>query len=1152
MGFFKRISSIFASESKKDENKKIRWSAQYENEKIILTADRDLSESEQISDLINMYNIERAGKSLLFRHEEIYDLYYDENQIEIESYKWFGLPDLFKGFLKIENKNNFLQDEEVIYRFEFEGFSGRYEVAKGNILKMPLSEEYRVIPKTIYDVIKKLRDYNNDEKKRKDVSEQFEMLRFIKEYSKEVDLILNKRLRDEETPIVIDKITIDFRDDGETLELFPVLSEDESINRELLGKIYSYGQTKDFYSADVDGKRVKFVIKNKETMDGVIKNRFNKEGKRLDILKGNNEIFDDENVDLSLFGPRVTGIGYLNYRSYSMTSNTSDIEWFESDMQYPYFMADSEKIKLTPEDKIIFEAALNDMNVNGNEMTEMAFKTDGGEEVKLVLTKDDIKNEIQKINASIKGPSDITSKSVLDNILKNYESHKDKAYIEYNGKYIKNYSEEAFREQLKQLESLQRDDKSSVKEKEESLLIAENLDAPEYNENGEDDVQIADIEIPTALKESIQLFDYQKEALHKLQNLYLSSNLNGFLLCDDMGLGKTLQLLSFLAWLKDKDKLKPSLVVAPTSLLNNWDNENGSGEVQKFFENGCFETEKVRGRLDEEDVERLKHKDIVFTTYDTLRMNNIKLGTIKWNCMICDEAQKIKNPKTLVTVAAKGQNANFKVICSATPIENSLVDLWNLVDYSKPGLLGSLKDFQGEYIKRIEKASDDELKLINDELYGKIKQFYIRREKDILPESLPNKKIKIYKKKANSHELDILGRIQETDENRLAAIQKMIIACSHIDLISESNVNLSSVQELVEKSTKLKITQEILKEIKAGDEKVIIFTRSLKMQQILYKVIKNDLGVAPKIVNGDISDLDKRTRIIDEFRNTTGFDVIILSPDVAGFGITLTEANHVIHYTRLWNPAKEDQATDRAYRIGQDKDVTVHYPMVSFAEEGIAEYSSAKDYVDANMEIPAYSMSPEEKLNILLARKKNMLLNFFLAVDKGDLSENDFFKMDDKKDRGFSFISVDDIDKGIVDEFEFEALIGVLYAKMGYETFVTTRSSDNGVDVICKKDEELIFVQCKKTQKLNGSSAIKDLLFARDIYQKETSVENVELVVATNSKELPKAIVQNDTVEVLDGHGLDELLRKYAIYKDEVDIKNANRYSLENLKYELK
>ena len=453
------------------------------------------------------------------------------------------------------------------------------------------------------------------------------------------------------------------------------------------------------------------------------------------------------------------------------------MNWLDNNLDSPFIQGtnvngDYENITLKPEDKLKLQMKYAQLENNNEEVAEVEFISDNGNEIKVIMTKEDIAEEIKNISSRLKYPNDINKIGDLEKIIKLADEYEEYDYIPYKGMYIMKNNDDIKSQLNDRLDEIRENQKVDENSKKKTLLIAENIEGEEYKETDKVKTKKHIVEDTNLLKEGISLFEYQRECLGKLQSLYLDSNVNGFLLCDDMGLGKTLQLLSFLGWLKERNEIKPSLVVAPTSLLNNWDSE-GNGEIQKFFKEGAFKTTKVKGRITTERLSELEEQDIVFITYESLRSNSMMLGKINWKVMICDEAQKIKTPKTMVTIAAKAQNANFKIICSATPIENSLEDLWTLTDYSKPGLLGSLKEFKNEYINNSSNESYDDLKSLNDKLYSKIEEFYIRREKDILPKSLPKKLIKLYKIKPTSTEIEVLEKIKDTEEHTLSANSRL-------------------------------------------------------------------------------------------------------------------------------------------------------------------------------------------------------------------------------------------------------------------------------------------------------------------------------------------------------------------------------------------
>ncbi|MEG2246666.1 MAG: DEAD/DEAH box helicase [Romboutsia sp.] len=1139
MSFLNKISNIFAKN--KDISKTLEFKAEFKEEHILLTPNQDINQIENIIDLINIYNIETRMDSILVSYNDLYDLYYNENDEKIGDYKYFNLPDLFEGFINIEN-DNYLASNDVKYRFSFEDSKGKYTLKSGSALKLDLENKYKVMPRNMFNLVESLKEYNSNEAYRKDEAYQFEMVKLIKDYSKEIDIILNDTLRKEEPPVVIDKIKIDFEDNGETLEVFPKLSEVKETNDKLIHNINQYDNSKGIYSSkDRNGKKTRYVIKHKDTLETILEKKSLKGKDRLDVLSGKSSLFEDENIDISDFGPRVTGIGYLSYKSSSSPVNTNDLNWLDNNLDSPFIQGtnvngDYENITLKPEDKLKLQMKYATLENNNEDVAEVEFISDDGNEIKVIMTKEDIAEEIKNISSRLKYPNDINKIGDLEKIIKLSDEYDENDYIPYKGMYIIKNNDDIKSQLNNRLDEIRENQKVDESSKKKTLLIAENIEDEDYKEIDEVKTKKHIVEDTNLLKKGINLFEYQRECLGRLQSLYLDSNINGFLLCDDMGLGKTLQLLSFLGWLKEKNEIKPSLVVAPTSLLNNWDSE-GNGEIQKFFKEGAFNTTKVKGRITPDRLKELEEHDIVFITYESLRSNSMMLGKINWKVMICDEAQKIKTPKTMVTIAAKAQNANFKIICSATPIENSLEDLWTLTDYSKPGLLGSLKEFKNKYTNNSKNESYDDLKELNDKLYSKIEEFYIRREKDILPKSLPKKRIKLYKVKPTSTEVEVLEQIKDTEEHTLSAIQKMLAVCSHVDTLHMRDTSMIDVEQSIEKSSKLKVLKEILTNIKTKDEKVIIFTRLRSVQQILYKCIKKWFNVDVFVVNGEITNLDKRTNIINDFRKVSGFSVIILSPEVAGFGITLTEANHVIHYSRLWNPAKEDQATDRAYRIGQDKDVTVHYPIISFEESNTYTYDNVNDYVEENMtRKEELYLSPEEKLNILLSRKKNMLLNFFLAAGNGDISAKDFLGIDSDNDK--KSITIDHIDKNILNSREMEGLISVLYSNLGYDTYINNTISKG---VICKKDKEILYVRYIDTNK-DLDTVKEELIYSLKKYKEYISGYEQKAVIVCNYDN-----IEDKSDIIISRDKFSKLLEENLIYKKEINGRLEYTYSFEEI-----
>ena len=651
-----------------------------------------------------------------------------------------------------------------------------------------------------------------------------------------------------------------------------------------------------------------------------------------------------------------------------------------------------------------------------------------------------------------------------------------------------------------------------------------------------------------------------------MQSLYKSSKINGLLLCDDMGLGKTIQILTFLAWLKENKEITPSLIVMPTSLITNWynqdDDKDKMGEIQKFFNPDTFKVAILDGKKSSDEILKLNNFDIVLSSYESLRLNHKETGKIKWKVIVCDEAQKMKNPKTLLTTAIKTQNVQFKIACSATPIENTLIDLWCLADFVKPGLLKSQKQFEKEFMNqlKVKDIDDDKRNDLNNRLRDTINDFYIRRTKDEkMPPDFP-KKIVVYERinpsKIQKEKMNELYDLRSMGGTALAIIQGLIMVCSHPLLIDKSEKLETDNNILIESAYKLERIYHILSDIKEKNEKVIIFTKFRKMQEILKNVIIHWYGIRTSIINGEI-DTHSRRRLLDEYRKKQGFNVIILSPEAAGVGLNIVEANHVIHYTRHWNPAKEEQATDRAYRIGQKKDVYVYYPIIGEIENIKDNYEreifeTVNEWIDTQINEDVKDKSPEEKLNKIIIRKKKMLKDFFLA------SVSEF---DDEDIRGFNEnnldieknISIESVDNLNPNDFEKFAVVLLEKEIENSKGFVTPQSGDKGIDGLILSEKENILIQCKHTKKLDNK-AVKDLNFGETIYSKELGVKFHKLIIFTSTNDIAQNVLEHqkkydDRIKIYNRSKIAELLKKYPTKPTEI-YERDKRYSIEEIRRE--
>nr|WP_284047513.1 DEAD/DEAH box helicase [Guyparkeria hydrothermalis] len=488
----------------------------------------------------------------------------------------------------------------------------------------------------------------------------------------------------------------------------------------------------------------------------------------------------------------------------------------------------------------------------------------------------------------------------------------------------------------------------------------------------------------------------------KADDLY---RLQGGLLADDMGLGKTYMGLvamgEYLASsLSDRSAKKPMLVVAPLTLLENWEEEvhktfgdipfrdivvlQSGRDLKDYRVSGAArESAQLSSLLDEQD--RVDESDIryalnigpdagarrldmdrrlVLTTYQTLRDYQFSLCKIDWGMVVFDEAQNIKNPNTLQTRAAKGLKADFKLLATGTPVENSLGDFWCLMDTAQPGLLGSWDHFRDAWIKPIlaadEKDRDQVRQEIGTELRQTVGPFMLRRVKEDQLPDLPVKKVHFgivestdspagasrnmaaYMRGSQLQAYDAVlndYRAQSESEDMrgraLSALQRLREASLHPRLHSEGELYASTSEEarsFMRESAKLGVLLDLLDDIRQKDEKAILFMATKKLQRVLKLWLDQIYGLDVGIINGDTpsaprkSDIRTRKQLIRDFEAQPGFNLLIMSPIAAGVGLTVVEANHAVHIERHWNPAKEAQASDRIYRIGQKRDVHIYMP----------------------------------------------------------------------------------------------------------------------------------------------------------------------------------------------------------------------------------
>jgi SNF2 family DNA or RNA helicase len=435
-----------------------------------------------------------------------------------------------------------------------------------------------------------------------------------------------------------------------------------------------------------------------------------------------------------------------------------------------------------------------------------------------------------------------------------------------------------------------------------------------------------------------------------------SAGRSGVLLADDMGLGKTLQALAFLAWFRinrselgtdGKEITGPILIVAPTALLRNWQQEaerhlipDALGDCLEIFGSGLRAVKRPKTGdwtpEDALDVDRIRHADWILTTYETLATYHRAFARVHYGVLVFDEIQKIKAPDTINTHSAKAMNANFVIGLTGTPIENRIEDLWCVMDRVSPGYLGSLKDFSARYGNEDADALR-ELKTKLDEPAAAFPGIMLRRMKTDHLKGLPEREIRNREATMPPAQASAYEEVVAAARSRKRSKGEMLKAIHDMRGISlhpygRSAIDVTDLQarkDWISDSARVAQTLEILRDVREKQEKALIYIEDRNVQQIFAEVIAAEFGMdaVPAIINGSVSG-SKRQDIVNRFQQASdGFDVLVLSPKAAGIGLTITAANHVIHLSRWWNPAVEDQCNDRVYRIGQERQVFVHIPM---------------------------------------------------------------------------------------------------------------------------------------------------------------------------------------------------------------------------------
>lgn len=445
---------------------------------------------------------------------------------------------------------------------------------------------------------------------------------------------------------------------------------------------------------------------------------------------------------------------------------------------------------------------------------------------------------------------------------------------------------------------------------------------------------------------------HQETGIEWLQRHWIEGSRGG-LLCDDMGLGKTYQALAFCVWLRELMQsgalpTGPLLLVAPVGLLRNWEMEiddhlhapglgtlvRAYGEHLKILKRGRH-IDGTAGL----DTARLGAADVVLANYEAVSDYQMSFGAIRFAAVVLDEAQKIKTPSARMTHAVKALNTDFMIAMTGTPVENRLADLWCIADAVQPGALADLKDFSTRY-----ESADADVHALRSRIWqeeSEVSQdtpkLLMRRLKTEKLDGLPEK---------HEHTIQIPMPPAQLEAYRRALAMKevsgpsgmlgMIHALRRVSLHPSLLTGIENEPDFrFEDSARFIGMIEALDRIAKAGERALVFLESLDLQDVgqLPLLLQRRYGLAtpPMVINGTVSTEARQARV-KAFQEGTGFDLMLLSPKAGGVGLTLTSANHVIHLSRWWNPAVEDQCSDRAYRIGQTKPVHVYYPLAVLPE----------------------------------------------------------------------------------------------------------------------------------------------------------------------------------------------------------------------------
>lgn len=946
---------------------------------------------------------------------------YELDELEREA---FGLPSLYPFDLYVQS-DGLITHPSFKYTYSFRTFAPNGDILiveskTGPVVTLNLkglTQSY-LLTKDEYQLISAIDEFNALPNEIKSANGNLIQFSNIKELSSNSAIILDSVLAGKSV-IIPEHIKLSFDYHNGVLDVTPCIDGDKE--NKFAKMVDGYEDVRDIYPLkQSDGTKTHIVLNDaqKETIKEIKTNyRHVKDKETINkIIESPAEFFDLDTVDISEFySDRVIEIGLYHPKVYPFVSPYKS-QWI------PVYQIED--------------------RVNGT--TTIAIK--------------DYK-ELSRLESTIQDAQDRQETIVIINGVK--LPIEDAKEITRRAK-----------EQLDKKEKVKHETNEKTHNGIEVLIIKENTEEQEYTETTEPWKMPEKLSLSPDiyLNEVYSLKQHQIEGVAWLQCL-LNNQLKGCVLADDMGMGKTLQVMYAIDWhFRHSESNQPYLVVAPVSLLENWQNE-----YTKYFDAPRLPIITVTSSpkvIEQTFIEQLSKKQIVLTSYETLRRGQLNFCAVNFAIVVLDEAQKIKTPGTMVTNAAKALKGNFKIAMTGTPVENTFVDLWCITDFAIPGLLGNAKEFARLYQNPL-KNSNSDVDALGKDIRNRIDGYFMRRMKDSIASELPTKTEITFKENMPEAQLQCylaaLNSVEDEDNasGRMLQTIMRIRAISDHPCLDGTDISQYSEDDIINSSAKMKVTFNILDSIKEKREKVIIFTERKEMQKILQRSIFYKYGICPRIVNGETAtksirpNVDTRQKAIDSFQNADGFNVIIMSPVATGMGLNVAGANHVIHYSRHWNPAKESQATDRAYRIGQTKDVFVYYPMAT------AESFDTFDVI----------------LDRLLNRKIHLATSSLYPSEMIEVGRQEVWDeiIGNQSQTQAKSLTIDDVDR--LNDYLFEAYIGALYEKQGYKVQITPRSGDKGIDVLASKDGTNYAIQCKHSKNNIGQECMSEVLSGAKYYE---------------------------------------------------------------------